>query len=73
MVFPTYRVNCEGFDFTSHHICIMHNEMYDFMNDHVIQDMLELTNFIITNITAGRKNRWFANIAPRNVYPLYGI
>ena len=30
-------------------------------------------DIVITDITAGQINHYFAEIAPRTVYPLYGI
>ena len=59
----------------SHHICKIHDEMYDFVNDHVIRDMPELINFIVNNIILLLEGiiDGFAKIAPHKVYLLYDI
>ena len=72
VISPCHRVDCKGFYFRQlrlHCMCSI-----DFTRWRARVLMIKgFADILIADITAGQINHYFAEIAPRTVYPLYGM
>ena len=74
LIFPYHRVDSKGF----YYLQLIHNYTCSIPRFYTLESTCFMIikgfmDIVITDITAGQINHYFTEVAPRPVYPLYGI